>query len=145
MLKKYYKDDKNLYLWQEDPHPPPEYELWDGTVGKILGILDSRQLSNRGKQYKCLLHGYSPFEYEWINISHLVHTKHLIKAFHAKQVADVKAAKLATKAKGKTQGPLIDDIDIQEMSDENVDEDQPILGKLKTNKHRKIAHIHRRR
>ena len=64
MLKKYYKDDKNLHLWQEDSYPPPKYELWDGIVGKILGILDSRQLSNRSKQYKCLLYEYTPFEYE---------------------------------------------------------------------------------
>ena len=84
MLKKYYKNDKNLHLWQENPCPPPEYVLWDGTVGKISSILDSRQLPNRGKQYKCLLHGYTPFEYEWIKASHLVHAKHLIKAFHAK-------------------------------------------------------------
>ena len=97
MLKKYYKDDKNLHLWQEDPHLPPEYELWDGTVGKISGILDSRQLPNRGKHYKCLLHGYTPFKYKWINANHLVHMKPLIKAFHAKQVADAKLGRCTFK------------------------------------------------
>ena len=34
-LKKYCKDDKNLYLWQEDPRPSSEYELWDGMVDKV--------------------------------------------------------------------------------------------------------------
>ena len=114
-------------------------------VDKISAILDPRQLPNRGKQYKCLLHGYTPFKYEWINVSYLVHAKHLIKAFHVKQVADANVAKLTAKAKDKTQEPLINSTDIQEMSDENVDEDEPTCDKPKRNKHWKIAHIHKRR
>ena len=43
LLKKYHCDEKELHLWQKDPRPPPEYELWDGAVGKVTAILDSRQ------------------------------------------------------------------------------------------------------
>ena len=49
LFKKYYRDEKDLYLWQEDPRPPPEYELWDGVVDKVTAILDSRQIHGRGK------------------------------------------------------------------------------------------------
>ena len=44
LLKKYHCDEKELHLWQKDPRPPPEYELWDGAVGKVTAILDSRQI-----------------------------------------------------------------------------------------------------
>ena len=27
LLKKYLREEKKLHLWQEDPRPPPEYEL----------------------------------------------------------------------------------------------------------------------
>lgn len=42
LFKKYHRDENHLHLWQKDPRPPLEYELWDGTVGKIMAILDSR-------------------------------------------------------------------------------------------------------
>jgi hypothetical protein len=44
LLKKYHRDEKELHLWQENLRPPPDYELWDGAVGKVTAILDSRQI-----------------------------------------------------------------------------------------------------
>lgn len=74
VLKKYYRDEKDLHLWQEDPHRPPKYKLWDSAVCKVVTILDSRQIHGRGKQYKYLMHGYLPYDYEWINGVHPPHT-----------------------------------------------------------------------
>jgi hypothetical protein len=102
LLKKYYRDDKGLHLWQEDPRPPPKYETWDGLVGKVSAILDSRQVYKQGKQYKCLLHGYLPYEYEWINAVNMPHFKALIKEFEERRQKEAKAAAEA-KADGKTQ------------------------------------------
>ena len=73
LLKKYHRDEKDLHLSQEDPRPPPKYELWDGAVSKVTVIIDSRQIHGWGKQYKCLMHGYSSYEYEWINGVNLLH------------------------------------------------------------------------
>lgn len=39
--KKYYCDEKDLYMWQEDPIPPPEYELWDEMVDEVTAIFNS--------------------------------------------------------------------------------------------------------
>ena len=73
--------------------------------------------------------------------------KPLIKAFEAQKVVEAKAARLAKgkKIQGKSKEPLIEDTDIQEKSDEEVNEDPIPLGKPKRNKHRKTAHIHRRK
>ena len=53
LLKMYHRDEKDLHLWQEDPRPPSKYELWDGVVRKVTAILDSRQIHERDKPYKC--------------------------------------------------------------------------------------------
>lgn len=102
-LKKYHRNERGLHEWQEDPRLPLEHKLWDEHVGKIPTNLDSRQTHDRGKQYKCLMHGYSPYKYEWISNVNLLHTKALIKAFEAwkvaeaQAVADAKASKLLQK------------------------------------------------
>lgn len=157
LLKKYHRDEKELHLWQEDPRPPPEYELWDGAVGKVTAILDSRQIHGRGKQYKCLMHGYSPYEYEWINGLNLPHARTLIKQFEARKVAEAKAAadaKINKPARKRTTTSkrlpdLIDDNDIE--GDEGLvtrrDEptnplDVPRYTKPTKNKRRMAGPIH---
>ena len=127
LLKKYHRDEKDLHLWQEHPRPPPEYELWDGAVGNVTAILDSRSIHGRGKQYKCLMYGYSSYEYEWINGVNLPHARTLFKAFETRKVAEAEAAAHAKANKptrkrtttSKKLPPLIDDNDI-EVDDELV-------------------------
>ena len=85
-------------------------------------MLDSRQIHGRGKQCKCLMHGYSSYEYEWINGVNLRHARTLIKAFEARKVAEAQAAahaKANNPARKRTTTskklpPLIDDNDIEE-------------------------------
>jgi hypothetical protein len=155
MLKKCYRDDKQLHLWQEDPRPPKEYELWDGNVGKVTAIIDSQQIFRRGKQYKCLIHGYTPFEYEWINAANLPHAKLLIKEFEARKKLEATAAKTA-KAKGKSKKTstqpqtLIDDHDIDIDKDghprqPDLDVDSKVRLKVSRPKRRKKDHIHPKR
>jgi hypothetical protein len=38
------------------------------------------------------MHGYSPYEYEWINGVNLPHAQILIKAFEARKVVEAQAA-----------------------------------------------------
>ena len=64
-------------------------------VGKVNAILDSRQIHGRGKQCKVLIHGYSPYKYEWINGVNLPHARALMKAFEACKVAEAQAAAYA--------------------------------------------------
>ena len=68
------------------------------------------------------MHGYSPYEYKWINEVNLPHAWTLIKAFEACKVAEAQAA-AHTKAKkparrrtttSKKLPPLIEDNDIEE-------------------------------
>lgn len=89
LLKKYHHDKNELHFCQEDPRLPPKYEDRDGAVGKVIAILDSQQIHGRGKQYKCLMHGYSRYEYEWINRVNQPNARTLIKAFEARKVAEV--------------------------------------------------------
>lgn len=98
----YHRDENDLRLWQEDPLLSPEYEFWDCLVGKVTTILDLQQIHGRGKQYKCLMHGHSPYEHEWINAANLPHLKPLMKSFEAKMWVDAKPwvdAKVGVEAK----------------------------------------------
>jgi hypothetical protein len=108
------------------------------------------------------MHGYSPYEYEWINGVNLPHARTLIKAFEAKKVAEALAeAQAAAHAKAnkparrrtttsKKWPPLIDDNDI-EVDDELVTRrdndptdllDVPRYSKPTKNKRRMTGSIH---
>jgi hypothetical protein len=123
LLKRYHRDEKGLHLWQEDPRPPPEYETWDKMVGKVSAILDVRTVFKRGKQYKCLMHGYSPFEYEWINEANIPHARAMIREFETRRAEIMKGVAELKKAQKKRKAPkaeaLIDDNDI-ESEDEGI-------------------------
>lgn len=136
----------------------PKYELWDGPVGKVTAIIDSQQIHRRGKQYKCFMHGYSSYEYEWINRVNLPQARILIKAFEARKVAEaqaaahVKANKPARRQSttSKKWPPLIEDNDI-EVDDGLVtrSDDEPTnpldmsrYTKPTKNKRRMIGFIH---
>lgn len=41
LFKRNYRKKRDLPLKQKSSRPPPEYEIWDDTVGKISAILDS--------------------------------------------------------------------------------------------------------
>ena len=68
------------------------------------------------------MHGYSPYEYEWINGVNLPHAKTHSKAFEARKLAEAAAATHAKANKSaqkrimtsKKLPPLIDDNDIEE-------------------------------
>lgn len=83
LLKKCHCGVNDFHLWQEDPRPPSEYEMWGGMVGKMMVILYSRQIHRRDKQYKCLIHNYSSYEYKLINEVNLPYARTFIKAFEA--------------------------------------------------------------
>jgi hypothetical protein len=127
-------------------------------VGKITAIFHSRQIHEREKQYKCLMHGYSPYEYEWINGVSLPHARILIKVFEVRKVAEAQAATHAKANKptrrrtttSKKLSLLIDDNDI-EVDDELVTRrgneptnplDVPRYTKPTKNKRRMIGFIH---
>ena len=124
----------------------------------MTAILDSRNIYGRGKQYKWLMHGYSPYEYEWINGVNLPHARTLIKAFEARKVAEAQAAahaKANKPARRRTTTsmklpPLIDENDIK-VDDELVTRrdkdptnplDVPRYTKPTTNKRRMTSVIH---
>ena len=73
------------------------------------------------------MHGYSPYEYEWINGVNLPHARTLIKAFEARKVAEAQCGAYAKANKparrrtttSKKLPPLIEDNDI-EVDDELV-------------------------
>ena len=81
--------------------------------------------------------GNCPFE---INVSKLVHVKHLTNIFDAKILADAILAR--ARSKGTASILLIDNTNIQRMSTEEGDQPQ---GKPKRNKHYKTYNIHMRR
>lgn len=160
LLKRYHRNEKDLHLWQEDLCPPPEYQLWDGALGKVPAILDSRQICGRNKQYKWLMHNYLPCEYEWINGVKLPHTWTLIKAFKARKVVepqavvDAKANKQPHKqtTTNKRLPLLIDNNDIK-MKDGQVMQwekepngpfDMPKYVKPGKNKRRMVGLVHLR-
>ena len=107
-----------MHLWQKDLRPPPEYELWDEGMGKVTAILDSYQIHGREKQYKCLMHVYSPYEYEWINRVNLPHARTLLKAFEARKVADVQVAAHA-KANKPTRRQTITSMKLLSLIEDN--------------------------
>lgn len=97
LLNVYYWDDKNLHLWQEEPRPSPDYELWDDNVENSMAILDSRQVQRRNKHI-CLMDGYSSYEYKWINVTNLSLAKRLIEKFEDRKALEAKATKTTWKA-----------------------------------------------
>lgn len=73
-------------------------------MGKNTAILDPRQIQGRGKQYKCLMHGYWPYKYKYINTSSKPHDKHLIKSCKKKKkTTKAKVAAVAIVAIKTTQ------------------------------------------
>lgn len=60
-----------------------------------MAIIDIWQVQGRGKQCKCLMHGYLPYKYKWINIRSLPHSKCIIKAFEHQKMVEINAAYIA--------------------------------------------------
>lgn len=64
---------------------------------KIITSLDLQQIHGKDEQFKYLMRGFSPLEYEWINTANLLYIKSLIKVLEARILSD---AKTTTEAKG---------------------------------------------
>lgn len=115
---------------------------------KVSAILDSRKVFGRNKQYKCLLKGYSLFEFEWISENNLGHVKELIKEFEAHKSKEAKiASKSTSKKKTSSLAPLAKDAkDLEEIPEEDtILEPTTPKTKFKRNKRQKSNHIFHRR
>jgi hypothetical protein len=85
MLKKFIKDDKNFYPYQE-LRPNPDYKIWDKMIGQVSGIVGKKTQNNEAIVYQCTMHRYPPSEYQWIGAPYLKHVPYLVQAFKEREM-----------------------------------------------------------